>query len=84
MAITVKATYTNGVLTPLEPLDLEEGEQVTVSIEIGAPSRGGLGSIVEMVKELHESIPPDTWDDLPTDGAQNYKHYLYGYPKVED
>ena len=42
------------MLTPLEPLDLEEGEQVTVSIKAGAPARGGLGSIVEMVKELHE------------------------------
>ncbi len=35
MAITVKATYANGVLTPPELLDLREGEQVTVSIKAG-------------------------------------------------
>ncbi|MCY4615276.1 MAG: antitoxin family protein [Chloroflexi bacterium] len=35
MATTVKATYANGVLTPPEPLDLGEGEQVTVSIKAG-------------------------------------------------
>ena len=29
MTTTVKATYANGVLTPVEPLDLEEGEEVT-------------------------------------------------------
>lgn len=30
---TVRAKYENGVLTPLEPLDLEEGADVTVSVE---------------------------------------------------
>ena len=33
MIANVKARYANGVLTPLEPLDLEEGDEVTVSIE---------------------------------------------------
>ena len=33
MATTVKATYANGVLTPLEPLDIEEGKEVTLSID---------------------------------------------------
>ena len=32
----VRAKYRNGVLTPLEPLDLEEGAEVMVSVE-GAP-----------------------------------------------
>ena len=29
----VRARYENGVLTPLEPLDLEEGVEVMVSVE---------------------------------------------------
>ena len=33
MIANVKAKYENGVLTPLEPLDLAEGAEVTVSIE---------------------------------------------------
>ena len=33
MIANVKARFSNGVLTPLEPLDLEEGEEVVVSIE---------------------------------------------------
>ena len=33
MIASVKARYENGVLTPLEPLDLADGREVTVSIE---------------------------------------------------
>ena len=48
------------------------------------PAKRGLAAIVERVKEAQKSMPPDAWDDLPTDGAQNYKHYLYGFPKEKD
>lgn len=90
MTTTVRATYANGVLTPQEPLDLEEGKQVTVSIEDvplpdGAPSGEAHGeSLVEMFERLRKSVPPGAWDDMPADGAKNYKHYLYGHPKAED
>ena len=81
MKANVKARYANGVLTPLEPLDLEEGREVVVSIE-DAPSRAnGKESILEMFERLRESVPPDTWDNLPTDLVKNKKHYLYGHPK---
>ena len=84
MTTIVKATYANGVLTPLEPLDLEEGEQVTVSIEEAQAVDGGLAAIARRVKKLHKSMPQDAWDGLPTDLARNKKHYLYGHPKEED
>ena len=89
---TVRAKYANGVLTPLEPLDLEEGAEVTVSVE-GSPTgvleeaptpKQGLAGIVERVLEMQKDIPPEAWDDLPTDLAKNKKHYLYGHPKEED
>ena len=32
MTTTVKATYTNGVFTPVEPVNLEEGAEVMVSM----------------------------------------------------
>ena len=37
MITNVRARFSEGVLSPLEPLDLEEGAEVTVSIE-DAPS----------------------------------------------
>ena len=81
---TVRARYEKGVLTPLEPLDLEEGKEVVVSVEDTSQSPKGLASIVEMVEEMRASYPADMWDGLPTDLAKNKKHYLYGHPKEED
>jgi predicted DNA-binding antitoxin AbrB/MazE fold protein len=37
MIAKVKARFSDGVLTPLEPLNLEEGKEVTVSIEDTPP-----------------------------------------------
>ena len=38
MIANVKARFSNGVLTPMEPLDLEEGQEVMVSIVEDVPS----------------------------------------------
>ena len=84
MITKVKAKYVDGVLTPLEPLDLEEGTEVMLSVEPEQAPKGGLSAIVEMVDKLRESYPPDMWDGLPTDLAKNKKHYLYGHAKEED
>ncbi|MCY4624837.1 MAG: antitoxin family protein [Chloroflexi bacterium] len=92
MIAHVKARYENGVLTPLEPLDLEEGVEVTVSVEEAPPQalretpapRQGLAGIVERAKERQRDIPPEEWKDVPPDLAKNHKHYLYGHPKEED
>ncbi len=70
MVTTVRATYANGVLTPSEPLDLEEGELVTISIEEAPAVGGGLAAIAKRVKEIHESMPQDAGDRLPSDLAQ--------------
>ena len=78
---TVRAKYENGVLTPLDPLDLEEGKEVVLSIEESIPQNNGKESILEMFERLRNSVPSDTWDDLPTDLVKNKKHYLYGHPK---
>ncbi len=84
MVASVKARYAGGVLTPLEPLDLEEGEEVRLSIE-GSQSSGAPGeSLVEMFDRLRKSVPPDAWDDMPADLVRNKKHYLYGHPREED
>ena len=84
MITNVKARYANGVLTPLEPLDLEEGREVMVSIEDTTAPAKEPESILAMFERLRKSVPQDAWDNMPTDGAKNYKHYLYGHPKVED
>ena len=83
MTTTVKATYANGVLTPLEPLDLDEGEHVTVLTRGRASSRVA-ASVLRLIDDLHVVVPDLGLDDLPTDIAENYKHYLYDHPKGGD
>ena len=38
-------------------------------------------TIWEMVKDIIEEVPNEAWDELPTDGATNVDHYLYGHKK---
>ena len=80
----VKARFAKGVLTPLEPLDMEEGKEVVVSITEDPSALRGLAAVVAKARELQRDIPLDAWDDLPRDLAKNKKHYLYGHPKEDD
>ena len=84
MTTRVKAKFTNGYIVPLERLDIEEGTEVTISIEDAPIPKRGLSAIVERVKERQKDIPPEEWADIPPDLAMNHKHYLYGHPKEED
>ncbi len=74
MALRLRAEYTNGLLKPLEPLELAEGTVVMVSIEEEE-------SILDLFDRLRKSVPEGEWERLPADGAMNVKHYLYGGPK---
>ena len=85
MKITnVRARYGNGVLVPLESLDLAEGREVVVSIGDAPPSGNNPASMLDMFERLRKSVPLDAWDDLPSDLAKNKKHHLYGFPKEAD
>jgi len=37
--------------------------------------------ISAIFEELSNEIPLDEWRELPSDGAENHDHYLYGAPK---
>ena len=94
MTSKIKAKFTNGVLAPLEPLDLAEGDEVTMQIE----TRDGAAqppsdedwqydqtapNINEMMDGIRARLAHLPREEGPTDGAKNYKHYLYGHPKVD-
>ena len=83
MTITIKAKYANGQLTPLEPLDLEEGAEVTVSVEERPAGDTPANSLLEIFDRMHRTTPVETWANLPVDGSKNVDHYLYGWPKAE-
>jgi hypothetical protein len=47
------------------------------------PPSGGGQTIWEKVEDLINRVPPEAWEDLPSDGSLNVDHYLYGAPKRE-
>jgi predicted DNA-binding antitoxin AbrB/MazE fold protein len=63
MQILFQAIYENGVLRPLEPLDLEENQQVTITISIDSERRalhprldGGYRET--LLRQLKDAGPP--------------------------
>lgn len=75
MAITVDATYEDGVLKPAQPLPLGEHEKVRVTVEPACQP------IWERIAALTDDAPPEEFAKPPTDGASQHDHYVYGTPK---
>ena len=65
----VKARYTNGVLTPMEPLDLEDG--AVVEFEVVASHPWDLDWALGAIREDLERI-----SQLPEDHPKKYKLFL--------
>lgn len=42
--------------------------------------RGGLW-LLKVIQEHFGDIPPEEWDDVPTDYSEQTQHYLYGTPR---
>jgi hypothetical protein len=38
----------------------------------------------EIVDEISAQVPLEEWQKLPTDGAEQHDHYLYGSPKRDN
>ncbi|MGH2639440.1 MAG: hypothetical protein ACRDF4_09200 [Rhabdochlamydiaceae bacterium] len=36
------------------------------------------------IDDLIASVPPEAWDNFPTEGSVNHDHYLYGAPKRKE
>ena len=61
-------------------VELPQDVAETLSVEEEIPADAG-ASILAMFRESRESTPESAFDALPSDGAKNYKHYVYGWPK---
>ena len=72
------------VIEKLALLSLEKQQQVlALAEELAQPTSSGQ-SLWEMAQECIKDVPPEAWDEVPTDGAFNLDHYLYGAPKKYD
>jgi predicted DNA-binding antitoxin AbrB/MazE fold protein len=73
MALQVDAVYENGVLRPLQPLDLEEHERVVVSVEKTSPEADGLD--VEYINQIRREL-----GDEPPPGLEEVRRRLSKIP----
>lgn len=113
MRKTIKANFINGNLVPLEPCDLNDGDEVLVQVHVanGVPANPDIEQpgivdnsiekdvqssedelsdseghpILAMIERVKANMPEHLQpEDVPTDAAKNYKHYLYGWSKETD
>ncbi len=61
----VRARYENGVLTPLEPLDLAEGAEVMVSVDGSRAETAERPNFVEHLLAIPKGGPDDLFERLP-------------------
>jgi Arc/MetJ-type ribon-helix-helix transcriptional regulator len=53
-------------------------KEVTAS---GEPAASSHPPIWELFEQITASIPEEEWAKLPSDGAEQHDHYIYGTPK---
>ena len=85
MSTFIKADANGAVLLPAE---LCRAAGVTPGADLAAEIQDGrivVGPkrkpIWERIAELVADVPPEELDKLPTDGASQHDHYIYGTPK---
>jgi bifunctional DNA-binding transcriptional regulator/antitoxin component of YhaV-PrlF toxin-antitoxin module len=85
MSTIVKADANGAVLLPAElcrAAGIAPGTDLVAEVEDGrivlARPRPSLG---EQIVALANALPQDVLDRLPTDGASQHDHYIYGTPK---
>jgi len=62
-------------------LSLDKQQQVLAFTEELAQQESSGQTLWDMMQECIRDIPPEAFDDFPSDGALNLDHYLYGAPK---
>ena len=74
----MKADLPDRISRTVKALPREKQEEVLAFAESLAPRSL---TLLEIVKEIEETIPDEVLAKLPVDGAENHDHYLYGAPK---
>jgi antitoxin component of MazEF toxin-antitoxin module len=85
MSTLIKADASGAVTLPAElcrAAGIAAGGEVVAEVQDGQvvlhrPRRPIWEKILDLVKD----VPPEELDKLPTDGASQHDHYIYGTPK---
>lgn len=74
-------TIQQAVIEKLALLSLEKQRQVLAFTEELARIEPPRQTLWQMMQDCIKDVPPEAFDELPTDGGLNLDHYLYGAPK---
>lgn len=83
----MSANSERAILEKIQALPDEKQQEVLVLVdkmlkeEQEPRPRENVRPIWEIITELSSEIPVEEWAKLPTDGAEQHDHYLYGSPK---
>ncbi len=72
---TIAAHFDGKVIVPDEPVDLAQGQQLRIRIEVADNRRNAFTDLADLAVDL---------PDAPPDLAHEHDHYLYGLPKKND
>jgi len=85
MSTLVKADASGAVLLPAElcrEAGIEPGIELVAEVQDGqVVLQRRRRPIWEKILDSVKDIPPEELDKLPTDGASQHDHYIYGTPK---
>lgn len=77
----MSANIEQAIVEKLRALSSEQQQEVLAFAEELARKNAPRKTIWEKIDERIKEVPPEVWDELPTDGAEQHDHYLYGTPK---
>jgi hypothetical protein len=78
------ANIEESVIEKLRGLPPEKQQEVLEFVEnlaVASATNSDDRPIWEVIKAISAEVPEEEWVRLPTDGAEQHDHYLYGSPK---
>jgi len=60
------------------------GEVVATATHLEPASNSTAQPIWEQIVEIGTQVPPQEWQQVPSDLSKNLKHYLYAEPKGQE
>ena len=84
------ASLENAIQEKVKALPPEQQQRVLSMVEEmlsekeSTQSRVAVRPLWEIAEEISAQVPLEEWAKLPTDGAEQHDHYLYGSPKKDN
>ncbi len=70
--------FVDGRLQRIVSMDTKKTDRVM------PPEDPEMPTLLHRLSEIRKKYPTEIWDNVPTDGAKNLHHYLYGRSKVDE